>query len=405
MTYSNGNTTKKRFKNLNKIILIFLITLQIKAVLCGDKDSCLRIYDMSNTNCFNDRIIFDNKWRAGHFVTTKEGVLIIEYSNDGGNKGDNTKRFFYGLKKNGRYYFANESAFKHFTAKNPSDDTINGRYESKNAIVHLKGDTSKTKEYIFSTSIWTTATELHDLDNDTSNYWDTVEFWEIIEIFSYEIVFLEIKENNEMHYVCVFTQREKEKAWINGKLEDWSKTFSLRKFSFDNFYTRNIISKHNYESNYNSRMISAYLVDEYKVIVVFFLKKNDNEFKDARYTIAFYNYNLEHRNEIVFDWVVSEPNRGNGIFFRCLHLRWRRGAYVYFKDKYGTDLNFEIKELSGSDKNYQLNHIIGKNFNKHYYAPHVNYNDFFKVDDYRLVFVTTKHPYEKLYFFINKREK
>ena len=152
-------------------------------------------------------------------------------------------------------------------------------------------------------------------------------------------------------------------------------------------------------------MISAYLVDEWKVIVVFFLKKNDEEVKDARYTIAFYNYNLEHRNEIVFDWVVSEwvvsePNSGNGIFFFCLHLHWRRGAYIYFKDKYGEDLNFEIKELAGSDKSYTLNHIIGKYFNKHYYAPHVNYNDFFKVDENRLVFITTKYPYNKIYFFI-----
>ena len=365
MSISKVIIVKGSFGKLNFFISLFLLILLIKANLCGDKNSCLRIYNLSNTDCFNDRIIFDNKFRAGHFVTTKEGVLIIEYSKDVSYSEDSAKRFFYGLNKNGRYHFANESAFKHFNTKNPKDGSLNhGRYESKNQIVHIKTDTSKTKEYIFSTSIWTTVTELHDLDNDVSKYWDTVEFWEIIEIFSYEIIFIELQENNEIHYLCVFTQREPEKRWINGKLEDWSQTFSLRKFSFNNFNSYNILKKHNYESNYNSRMISAYLVDEWKVIVVFFLKKNDEEVKDARYTIAFYNYNLEHRNEIVFDWVVSEPNSGTGIFFRCLHLHWRRGAYIYFKDKYGEDLNFEIKELAGSDKSYTLNHIIGKYITK-----------------------------------------
>ena len=34
-----------------------------------------------------------NKFRAGHFVITKEGTLVIEYSND----GTNYMRLFYSL--------------------------------------------------------------------------------------------------------------------------------------------------------------------------------------------------------------------------------------------------------------------------------------------------------------------
>ena len=395
MTVLFQKTFKGRLKSSAFLMNIILLLLEMNTIVNGDKDSCLRIYDMSNTDCFNDRIIFDNKYRAGHFVTTKENVLIIEYSND----GTNYQRFFYGLNPNGRYHFQNESAFKYFSAKNPDNDN-HGRYESKNLLLHFKSDTSKMKEYLFSTSIWTTVTELHDLDNDISKYWDTVSFWDIVEIFSYEIVFIELKEDNEIHYVCVFTQHETNKRWVDNEWLDYSKTFSLRKFSFTDMNTFTIHKKHDYGANYNSRMISAYLVDEWKVIVVFFLKADDEEYKDARYTIAFYNYNLEHRNEIVFDWVVSEPNSGNGIFFRCFHLKWRIGAYIYFKDKWGNDLNFELKELAGNDKAYTLNHINGKYFNGHNYAPHVNYNDFYKVDENRLVFVTTKHPYQKLYFFI-----
>ena len=136
-------------------------------------------------------IKFDQKnYRAGHAVSNNKGELFIEYSLDAASK----ERLFYGLKKNGRYYFENESPFRHFNASNPENADQNGRYESKNIILHFKGDTSKQKEYIFSTSIYKTVTELHDLETGISKYWDTSAFWKIIEIFSYEINLFELKE-------------------------------------------------------------------------------------------------------------------------------------------------------------------------------------------------------------------
>ena len=137
MTVLFQKTFKGRLKSSAFLMNIILLLLEMNTIVSGDKDSCLRIYDMSDTDCFNDRIIFDNKYRAGHFVTTKENVLIIEYSND----GTNYQRFFYGLNPNGRYHFPNESAFKYFSAKNPDNDN-HGRYESKNLLLHFKSDTT-----------------------------------------------------------------------------------------------------------------------------------------------------------------------------------------------------------------------------------------------------------------------
>ena len=292
----------KRLKNLTFLINIFLLFFQIEIIFCGDQSSCFKIYDITNTECFNDRIILANKFRAGHFVTMKDGTLIIEYSND----GVNYLRLFYGLKKNGRYYFENESPFRHLNATNPVNDTLNGRYESKNIVLHFKDDTSKQKEYIFSTSIWTTVTELHDLETGISKYWDTVSFWDIVEIFSYEINLFELKEGNEMHYFCAFTQHETDKIYLNGKYDDYSKTFSIRKFSITDFNTYSILGKVDYGANYNSRMISCFLVPDWEDIVVFFLKAADEEYKNAHYYIAFYYYNLNFRNEIEKDWIEKD---------------------------------------------------------------------------------------------------
>ena len=73
---------RKKFENITFLINAFLLLLHIEKIFCGDRYSCKEIYDISNTDCFNDRIIFGNQYRAGHFVVTKEGTLIIEYSND-----------------------------------------------------------------------------------------------------------------------------------------------------------------------------------------------------------------------------------------------------------------------------------------------------------------------------------
>ena len=147
------------------ILHLILFLLQIKLSFSVVENSCYQVYDYENEDCFNDKIKFDNNFRAGHFVTLKDGSLIIEYSSD----AVNYERFFYGLKKNGRYYFENESAFKRFKVTNPQNE-LHGRYESENKIVYLSSDTNKENEYIFSTSIWTTTTELHDIQRNLSSY-------------------------------------------------------------------------------------------------------------------------------------------------------------------------------------------------------------------------------------------
>ena len=374
---------------------VFLLFFLIEHSFCGDQYSCKGITNMSNTDCFNDKIIFKNKFRAGHFVVTKEGTLIIEYSSD----ETNYRRFFYGLKKNGRYYFENESPFRHFNASNPENNDLHGRYESKNFIVHMKNDTNKEKEYIFSTSIWTTVTELHDLETGISKYWNTKTFWDIIEIFSYEINIFELKENDEMHYVCAFTQHESYKIVISNEEIDFSMTYSLRKFAFDDFNTYKIIAKEDNTDNYNSRMISCFIIPEWHDIVVFYLKAADNNYKDAYYAIDFYHYNLVKKNTVQKD-KVEEPNSGVGIFFRAFHLKERWAAFIYFKDKWGINLKFEIAELNGGETNRRFDIRSEKTFNNFGFAPHVNFNDFFKVDENRLVFVTTEYPYGVLNFLI-----
>ena len=145
---------------------------------------CTKGMKINDTSCFNDLIIIKNYHRAGSFATNKKGDMIIEYSND--HEGLLNKRLFYGIKKNGRYFFPNEEAYKEKEINNPvSTRNISARYEARNIFVSLEDDKNKEKEYLFSTSAYKTLTELHDLDSDSYKSRETIDFFDIIDIFSF----------------------------------------------------------------------------------------------------------------------------------------------------------------------------------------------------------------------------
>ena len=99
------------FINLLHFRLFFLTFYLLANIMnfsyCSQCSKDNKIY---NKTCFNDVIIFNNKkYRAGHFVTYKNGDMIAEFYDDG-DSSDGFSRIFYGLKKDGRYYFPNNSA-------------------------------------------------------------------------------------------------------------------------------------------------------------------------------------------------------------------------------------------------------------------------------------------------------
>ena len=177
--------------NISKIrifIFTFQILLALVPIFC---DGCKGIVDLSNKSCYNDVIKFDHdKWRAGHACVTNNGDLIMEFSL---NPGESKKRLFYGLNKNGRYYFPGEPVYKQIDnmvcQDCASDPNHKGRFESINLLVYLKGDTTRQKHYLFSMSSFYSLAELIDInDSDNFNYyaWNSINFFSLTRpIFSY----------------------------------------------------------------------------------------------------------------------------------------------------------------------------------------------------------------------------
>ena len=158
----------RNIREINILLLIFCFLLNFQVSKCDD-DSCKTHNDLGDSVCFNNIIKFErNKYRAGRFETTKDKGLIIEYSED---STPGIGRLFYRLTKDGRGYYENDNPIREFNVskvvsikdEHDNDQKISSRYEARNALIILDGDTTE-KEYLFSTSSWYSFTELHDLE-------------------------------------------------------------------------------------------------------------------------------------------------------------------------------------------------------------------------------------------------
>ena len=134
-----------------------------------------------------------------------------------------------------------------------------------------------------------------------------------------------------------------------------------------------------------------------------FLKKDSNNY--VKYSLAFYNYDLIKKNEISIDFRLRKSyiGQGWGVFFRCFLIKERLAAFLYFLDKDYSSGNiiFQIGELSNNSKNPSFQHRLYYIFSNEYeYAPSIYFNDFLKVDDKRLAFITSYVTQKNLVIFL-----
>jgi len=153
---SEENAKCEKFFNIIMFIIFFI---KIQLYFC---QKCNNIYNLENSECFNNILIINNsRFRSGQFAKNKEGDIFIEYSN--GNK-----RLYYGLLKNGSYYYNDEFHCKEKIIEGISynDYLYVKRYESKNLFISTKNDINKAKEYLLSLGSYKTLIEIYDIDND-----------------------------------------------------------------------------------------------------------------------------------------------------------------------------------------------------------------------------------------------
>ena len=115
------NSNKLGRTKANIYILLFCFLVNFKIYKC-DYASCKSNSNLNNNNCFTNIIkIEGNQYRAGRFETTKDGGLIIEYSED---TTPGKGRLFYRLTKDGRGYYDDDNPIREINMIDVKDTTM-----------------------------------------------------------------------------------------------------------------------------------------------------------------------------------------------------------------------------------------------------------------------------------------
>ena len=172
---------------LNNFIIIFFFLLSFKSNFCNDDEICLTYYPpyFNDYVCLSNVIKFDHKkYQSNNFAMNKKGDLILElteYNECNENEECDeisSSRLFYGLTKEGKYFFSDKSSYTHEYNIEIDEEIfdpfgLNNFFEIYNSInlfVSIKNDPNKNNQYLFSINQYNSMVELHDFNNENNNY-------------------------------------------------------------------------------------------------------------------------------------------------------------------------------------------------------------------------------------------
>ena len=365
----------KKNKFLN-IIIILLILIKIKLYYC---QKCKNVYTLDNPECFNNVLVIKSPFRAGQFAKNKEGDLIVEYSSG-------EKRLFFGLHKNGKYYYNNELHYKEKKIEGITKNgySYNDRYESTNLFVTTENDINKSKEYLLSLSSYKTLIEIYDVENDLLFYSITENVF-TNGIFSFKFPLLENIIDNKNIYYTIYTHDSSTNLYAEGNY------FSIKKFSFEKTTEEEIITKFissSTKSNIkSSRIISGFLGNDC-IYVIFVNSKNSYPYK---LYIRKYNYQT---SDISSDYEIDSLYSftfGSEIY-KSLFLKNNYASLIYFKEQ--NKVIFCILNLNSGG----VVMFGNKESDIDIYPSSVILYDFVKITDERLVFIVANNNKISLLF-------
>jgi hypothetical protein len=156
------------------LINIILFLSNFNTFSCQTTQNVCQFFSpLSNDQCFNNILILDNKnYQANNFARNKNGDLVIEFSED---NEISSSRLFYGLTKDGRYFFKNQSSY---TYELNIDNEIledfgyyhfDSNYKTTNLFVSIKNDPNKGNQYLFSINSYYSTVELYNFNNDSND--------------------------------------------------------------------------------------------------------------------------------------------------------------------------------------------------------------------------------------------
>ena len=275
------------------------------------------------------------------------------------------KRPFYALKKNGTNYFVDgpKKEYEIIPIDEESNDYL---YDSK--IIFFNQEVNN-KQYLLRVNKYNNA-ELYEIgENDNINIYLKHNFFDIDNSI-YCTYFYLIKIPDENKFFFIFSEEN---------------IIKIIKFEF-NSPNLNDINKFTIQAasdNYNYGSINSFLIEEEKLLVLFYTKTSDG---NRKFSKIYYNYN---NLNLINKEVVLDENIGD---LKLLHLKNKYFAFIcYSSSDYEVKLQISILKYD-NDRKYYFENLKEKCFKgedrfkflmESYYQ-----NQFIKINDNRLAFLT-----------------
>ena len=396
--------------------------LFFKTIFCQE-ETC---YDYSylyenGERCFNF-LKFDHKrYQSNNFAINKNGDLILELTEYNDEYDAITSsRLFYGLTKEGKYFFSNKSSYTYEFNIDIDEETYDPYefnnffeiYNSINLFVSMKNDPN---QYLFSINQFNSMVELHNITKENNNYliWNFNKFFNLDEddyFFPYECSLFELKK--ESTYIIVFIPK------VN-VYEDLKNVNFIKKFRFKSFDKNAYeeIKTVQYEHFLEHNILDTFLMDDSNILVVvsYFESEEEKEINPEeinhrrlsspsrrlnyfKFVLNFYNNNLRaltYIKDLELDIGRSDdynPFEFEGeVLLKSIYLR---NKYVFFilynKDSFYFNLNY----IDYSDyKNKRITMILEQPRNNYPYDFYDSSYNFVKINEKRIVFFYTSRLY------------
>ena len=387
---------------------IFITFLNIIAFLYIIKPGLLEYCDYNhpfrkNGECTDNRCT-EEEYQSGHcyieneIIKTQRITNKIKYSEGGAiysnlattPKGDlicissfyevSTKKFFYGIKNNGRPYF-NINNIE--TCFNEIDcGTI--RNEGNIYAIQLNGG---DKEYIVSFGANNAYFEIYDFEDNNRVYKQlgTSFFGTQYNNFNYASIF---KLNDDINYYIISFIAQNSYS---------SKTFYIMKFLFNNLNigSYNNPSKTSINLRSADTISSSCFLSENDYIICFYL---DNY---KKYMIIAYSQDLVSLGSTF----ITSTYFSNKDFYKCAHFTTDAGAFIYLDTDKNIAIQFKIYN-SGNFKDF-FNSNTKIKINNNNYIADAKTSDMIRLSDKRIcaAFLTSNYEELDLYVINNYSEE
>ena len=396
-------STKFNIKNLIFLLVINKVINECsieEPIYVLNDDKCMAQYcteeQFKTGQCKIDNEIIKTQWlnniiwigdkyfRFVNIVTYSNGDMVIETTSSPGNK----KRMFYGLKRDGRVFFAkNNSQYYSIEA-----NEVSIKYESE--IFTAKINDNNEKEYIISIGKLEHNTELYDFEEDkiykiSTNDFLGINMEKIGTSFNY------ILDDNNVSFL----------GFLSSKTGGYTFNLKLLNFTTKDIENENsiIIKNSTIEDVYGQR-ISCFITKD-KYIICFYLLKSGIKYIPYisafdKYLTYLKNYRIENTNIDI-----------ESLFLKGIHLDGEQGAFIYYNKiiytntytyQYLPEINFIIYDyendifednLINSKKKISLNTF--QVFDSNYLL-----NDFIKISYHKMCLISTSLEKDILYVTI-----